>query len=484
MKTFITIFIALPILLSSFALAQWGPDVRLTQNVGQSHTSFNNARCIAAVGDNIHVVWYDNRQGSNRIFYKRSVDAGATWSDDIALSSGSATSEYPAIAAWDQSVHVVWEDNRDGDVEIYYKRSLDGGLNWGPDIRLTYNASYSGHLSIAALASQVHVVWMDTRHYYYEIYYLRSLDNGESWGTETRLTNDVFYSDYPSVAAWDSLVHVVWYDGRDNQGNANDEIYYKRSSDSGATWSQDIRLTNDVAGSTYPSIAASGAGVHVVWMDTRSGNYEIYYKHSLDAGLSWNDDQRLTDNVTWSEFPSVAASGSMVHVVWTDQGDGNREIFYLSSIDGGTSWSAETRLTYAFGESEYSSVVASGSAVHVAWEDNRDGNREIYYKRNPTGNLGVASITTGILNRPLKGWNYPNPFRGKTNIRFSLSAPAHFRLEVYNALGQQVASLISQEMAAGLHERKWEAGNMPGGIYLYRLQAGNREETGKMILLR
>jgi hypothetical protein len=67
--------------------AQWQPDQRLTNDPALSATSYNNAWCVAASGDTIHVVWYDNRIASTNweIYYKRSTNGGAAWGADTRL---------------------------------------------------------------------------------------------------------------------------------------------------------------------------------------------------------------------------------------------------------------------------------------------------------------------------------------------------------------------------------------------------------------
>jgi len=100
--------------------------------------------------------------------------------------------------------------------------------------------------------------------------------SNSQWQTEVRLTNDPAVSSAgfgPShtIAADGNTIHVVWYDNRDG----NSEIYYKRSTDAGATWGADTRLTNDTAASINPSISVSGLSVHATWSDKRDGNYEI-----------------------------------------------------------------------------------------------------------------------------------------------------------------------------------------------------------------
>src|SRR5262245_115166 len=131
--------IAIVVLAAFTASAQWQPDVRLTNDVAFSSTTLNNGRSIAAAGNTLHVTWFDERDGNREIYYKRSIDAGLNWSADTRLTNNPAISMFPAIAASSSVVHVVWEEYRDGNAEIYYKRSTDAGATWEPDVRLTLN---------------------------------------------------------------------------------------------------------------------------------------------------------------------------------------------------------------------------------------------------------------------------------------------------------------------------------------------------------
>ena len=81
--------------------------------------------------------------------------------------------------------------------------------------------------------------------------------------------------------------------------------------------------------------------------------------------------------------------------------------------------------------------------------------------------------------------NFPNPFNASTTIAFRLSKSAHVRLAVYNSLGQKVASLVDKQMEAGRHTVRFDAGDLPSGVYFYRLEAGDeRLQVRKMILLK
>jgi len=80
--------------------------------------------------------------------------------------------------------------------------------------------------------------------------------------------------------------------------------------------------------------------------------------------------------------------------------------------------------------------------------------------------------------------NYPNPFNPLTEIRYWLPEECWVRLEVYNILGQKVATVIDGKQKAEYKVARWDASPFSSGIYFYRLQAGDFVETKKMILLK
>ena len=86
------------------------------------------------------------------------------------------------------------------------------------------------------------------------------------------------------------------------------------------------------------------------------------------------------------------------------------------------------------------------------------------------------------------GQNYPNPFNPATVIPYQLAAPARVRLEVFNVLGQPVATLVEGEQAAGEHVARWDGTDAAGrpaasGLYFYRLTVGGMQQTRRMVLV-
>ena len=422
--------------------AQWEPDVRLTFNDSTSYLSANNAHCLAAEpGGVLHAVWYDHRSGRDEIFYKRSSDQGTTWSPDIRLSGGAGNATDPAVATSGTAVHLTWQDDRDGNPEIYYKRSTDEGITWSSDTRLTRDPSLSWTPSLAAWDSLVYVAWTDDRDVNLEIYGKRSADGGITWAPDARLTQDPYGSLEPSVSGSGTLVHLAWMDNRDG----NEEIYYKRSSDGGTTWGADTNLTFDGNASDNPCLSVSGPWVHLVW-ENEGG--DVYYKNSDDGGLHWSTGRRLAAST--GGFPSISSSGATAHATWVDARNGNQEIYYKTSLN----WMLTTRLTDDPNHSNAPSGAVAGQAVYIVWADDRDGNYEIYFKLNPTGNSGMETAEDRGKRLEIRVRPQPNPF-----TTFAV-VPGQEKetFELYDIAGRKVGTYRGDRIGA----------NLPAGVYFLR----------------
>jgi len=80
--------------------------------------------------------------------------------------------------------------------------------------------------------------------------------------------------------------------------------------------------------------------------------------------------------------------------------------------------------------------------------------------------------------------NYPNPFNPSTAIEFFIPKTEFVTLRVYNILGEEVATLVSERLSAGKYRYEWDAGGLASGLYLYKVQAGDYAEAKKMLLVR
>lgn len=387
-------------------------DQRLTFDPAASQLSYNFAWSIAADDrGGVHVVWFDTRDGSSQIYYKRSPDGGSTWGPDTRLSADPAGREHPAIAVSGLNVYVAWHDTRGAHLNIYFKRSTDGGDTWGPDIQLTTSGT-AAHSSIAASGARVHVVYGDNRDGHAEIYTRRSADGGRTWEPEIRISDTPFESWVPTVTVSGDNVYVAWVDYRDG----NEEEYFRRSTDGGVTWQPAVRLTDDPADSWAPSIGAAGNTVHVVWFDRRDANIgDGDVEKKLDEGMALVGlpsepapprdpaqyylplfDRRRQDKLQkiraaapgWAQrggdpkqLEAILREFEQTMQAWAT----GWEIYYKRSDDGGATWGADTRLTHAPGLSARPSIAVGGMELHIVWYDQRDGNVEVYTKHSADG---------------------------------------------------------------------------------------------------
>ena len=79
---------------------------------------------------------------------------------------------------------------------------------------------------------------------------------------------------------------------------------------------------------------------------------------------------------------------------------------------------------------------------------------------------------------------YPNPFNPSTSMDINLNESGHVSVMVYNVLGQVVSTLVNGHMNAGYHSIEWNAENMPSGMYLVKVHAGENIQTQKLMLLK
>jgi len=479
MKKFILLFvIAHCTLLIDNCISQWQPDTRLTNAAG-----FSTNSDLSSSGANLHAVWQDTRDGNSEIFYKRSTNEGLSWEGDIQLTDIAGSKSLPTVSAEGSNIHVTWQDNRNGNFEIYYKRSTNNGVNWDSDLRLTNNTAVSGNSVVSAAGTFVNVIWRDTRSGNYEIFYKRSTDNGNSWSADTMLTQHTTgLASSISLASTGTNLHIAWSDSRHNDDY---EIYYKRSTNGGVSWGTDTRLTNSVSISESPSIASNSSEVHVVWTDLRdTAISEVYYKRSGDNGNNWSADTRLTVYAN-AMNPAILLSGSIVHITWhTVSGS---EIFYNRSLNSGNSWETGAQISSSLSGAYQPNITVTGTKVHIIWHDVRNGstNSEIYYDFNPAGNtIGISTINTEVPGAFSLSQNYPNPFNPVTNIKFQLPNAGFVKLTVFDVLGREVETLVNGNLNAGTHNADWNASNHPSGVYFYILETEGFKETKKMILTK
>jgi hypothetical protein len=80
--------------------------------------------------------------------------------------------------------------------------------------------------------------------------------------------------------------------------------------------------------------------------------------------------------------------------------------------------------------------------------------------------------------------NYPNPFNPSTEIRFTVAHSGFTTIKVYNVLGEEVATLVNENLGAGSYKTTFEAGKLSSGTYIYTLTSGDTHISKKMLLVK
>ena len=99
--------------------------------------------------------------------------------------------------------------------------------------------------------------------------------------------------------------------------------------------------------------------------------------------------------------------------------------------------------------------------------------------------VAVDDTSKSAIPRTFTLWqNYPNPFNPTTTIRYTLPKSSSVTLTLYNLIGQKIVVLANETQPAGEYEVQWNAGMLPSGVYVCRIQAGEFVATRKLILLK
>ncbi|MBK7630251.1 MAG: T9SS type A sorting domain-containing protein [Ignavibacteriales bacterium] len=230
-----------------------------------------------------------------------------------------------------------------------------------------------------------------------------------------------------------------------------------RSTDNGGTW---VESANGLGPVSITSMVTTSQGYIVAASyGSSTTGYGIYI--SSDNGVNWNHT-----SITEGNFNVLFINSNGEIFAGGEKGK------LLKSTDEGNTWSDissglpfDRILCLAQNPSGY---LLAGTA------DNG-----IYITSEPTG----VSFDNKVANFSLSQ-NYPNPFNPTTKINYEIPERCTVQLKIFNLLGQEIKSLVSEEQFAGKYEIEFDGGNLSSGVYFYKMSAGDFSETKKFIILR
>jgi hypothetical protein len=350
-------------------------------------------------------------------------------------------------------------------------RTTDNGINWTP---ITINGTIHPTGPIAYAGNKLFVVFADSG-------LCLSTDNGINWTVQKNRLG--LYLD------------ALTFKGNDLYSLSRDSMY--RTTNDGSDWETVGHTSSNL---NYPSLVTIDSFFFL-------NNYDGLLFRSVDNAANWV--------IVDSEL-NIAQNNSIINA--------NNYIFagcygsgIVRSSDSGTSWNrADNGLSII----DVFTMIASGKYVFAGthnggvflstdngdhWTSFNSGLPIVDVASFAVGNgyLFAATYGGGVWRRPLSDFttavddrqapipaqvtlrqNEPNPFSATTMIEYSLPQTENASLKVFNALGEEVATVIHGEISAGFHSVQFHSGDLQPGMYFYRLTAGSSSQTGKMILTR
>jgi len=283
-------------------------------------TWWNTWPRAAWTGSSVGVFFEDGRTNRNTdIVYGHLTDAsGNPTGADTRLDSTTSRQKYPQAAFSGSEFGVVWQDDRNGGFEIYFKRVSETMTPVGTATRVTSAAGMSRVPAIAWSGSEYGIVWEDNRDAGdKEIYFARVGADGAKIGSDVRLTVLPGQGLEPAIAWSGSEYAVTWQD----DGWVNSEIGFVRLDPTGTIVGSMVQVTDDSNVSARPDIVWTGSSYGIVWRDNRSGNADIWLAVLSPDGTKLVGDEQISSTPDWSIRPAISWSGSAFGITWMEEED-------------------------------------------------------------------------------------------------------------------------------------------------------------------
>jgi hypothetical protein len=202
------------------------------------------------------------------------------------------------------------------------------------------------------------------------------------------------------------------------------------------------------------------------WFQTNVPYLEVLFEYIVPVELTSFAAVIVDDNIqlNWTTATEINNQGFEIQ-----RRTGNGEFEKVGYVPGhGTTTDIQI---YSYVESK----VASGSYTYRLKQIDFNGTFEY--------SDAVEVVVTVPLEFALEQ-NYPNPFNPSTIIKYSIPENGYVTLDVYNLLGEKVASLVNGVQEAGRYEINFDASNLASGIYIYNLKSGSFNSVKKMLLMK
>lgn len=217
-----------------------------------------------------------------------------------------------------------------------------------------------------------------------------------------------------------------------------------------------------------------------VWDD--GGNFPIYNRTTY----GFNEIKDILIH-TYKESPNKmkisAYADSSIRIQWTNRTTENDSIIVERKVDAGNFIYFTKVLQTA---SEFvDSTTSIGKTYYYRLKANLKDSIEI--QSYPVMLKVISTTSVASENTPAHFQlfnNYPNPFNPSTTIAFSLPSRFFVSLKIFDVMGKEVATVVSEVFNKGTYKRQWNAQGLSSGVYYCRIQTGSFTETKKLVIVK
>ena len=206
--------------------------------------------------------------------------------------------------------------------------------------------------------------------------------------------------------------------------------------------------------------------LHVMAVGGDPDFFGVALMHSIDSGLSW-------------DYYEIGVHGQALSISFRTENEGWAVVplseSMVTTYDYGVNW---TNYIAPDSSKLYEIVFTDSLTGYAVGEDGVI----VKYKYQPPDNVYENSTT--VIKDFVLYQNYPNPFNPTTTIRYNLSEPGQVSVNIYNVLGNHIATLVQDYKSSGQHSVVWNAENEPSGVYYFQLNMNGKLATRKMVLLK
>ncbi len=280
----------------------------------------------------------------------------------------------PAMADYDSGLGVCWYEGYSTIYDIYYVPLTYYGSSVDPVVQITGGTGVARNCSIAWNESNwlFGLAWQSNVYGNYEIIFNRISPTGMPMGSDRRITNSTLNRGNPKLV-WDQNGYgLAWEDWRGGMP----DIYFRRLTNLGGFASSELQVTTDTNRQYLPDFVWTGSEYTAAWYDNRDAIYQVYAA-GITSGATVTYENRITYNSVNASAPALEWAGDALGMAWSS--NDSTILFQRMESDGDT-LGPESILTSDGNESVSPDIAwnEDDGEYLVVWQDDRDGNYEIY----------------------------------------------------------------------------------------------------------